>query len=81
MKTKIQSILTNAIGEDKQKGTTGMSPDEILGYNQALQDLRNKIPNLTDKIVEEVGNQMIKVCKGDDDCIEMVADIINLLKK
>jgi hypothetical protein len=66
MKPKINKIIELWIGEDEkmevcnEKGDMCCSP-ENNAINQTLQDLRNKIPELTDKIAEEVVGEIEKI--------------------
>jgi hypothetical protein len=57
----IKLIIEKAIGEDKQPSLEGIvynpidaDPACVAGYNQALADLRNKIPEIEKKIIEEI---------------------------
>jgi len=57
----IQQIIREAIGEDKPTGFIGENSHldttffkQEIGYQQALADLRNKIPEIERKIVEEI---------------------------
>jgi hypothetical protein len=59
--SKIQQIIREAIGEDKPTGFIGENSHldttffkQEIGYQQALADLRNKIPEIEKKIIEEI---------------------------
>jgi hypothetical protein len=65
--SKIQQIIREAIGEDKPTGFIGENSHldttffkQEIGYQQALADLRNKIPELEKKIVDEIETMKYK---------------------
>jgi hypothetical protein len=89
MKDKINKIIESWIGVDKEVDL-GANLHNI-GYNQALSDLRSRIPELTDKIVEEEVGEIdgMTIISSDDKQFGLhtdgynnaIEDIINLIKK
>jgi hypothetical protein len=59
MKTNINRVIEEWIGVDKDTEMDAKHYDhnssmEAIGYNQALADLRSRIPELEEKILKEI---------------------------
>jgi len=61
MKQKIQKIIEEGIGEDKDTSAGFGAESSDFGYNQALEDLRAKCPEIAEKIVEGVVRELDKM--------------------
>jgi hypothetical protein len=91
MQSKIQQKIEEWIEEDVNNldgyfGYTDSSEFLLKGYNQALQDLRTKAPQLTEEIVRVVVGEIEKRQKSFSteefrDGNYVIEEIINLLKK
>jgi hypothetical protein len=88
----IQSIIEEAIGEDIPKEFeiegnhySGYNHEFAIGCNTALQDLRNKIPEIEKKIVEEiektVENEILIHKQLQTECVGSLGDLLKGIKK
>lgn len=68
-KQKLIQKLQEFVGKDmprviKMNGGREMANSASFGYNQALAQLRDKIPNLVDEVIEVVVGQVNKIKKS-----------------
>ncbi len=58
---QIQNLILEWIGEDKEVVGTGiythMISIEYVGYNQALQDIREKVPALAEQLLAKLNQE------------------------
>ena len=72
----LSGLERNFLGlESLPDGDWRINGNEVKAYNKALQDLRNKIPDVTDKIVDMVVEEIEKIPTNSQEELKLLVEL------